>query len=305
MPCKYEFYVTKNGIIYQWHIDVDESQNQDRCAGVRYGATDHPFIYISNISSNPVHSSQGMFNLEKNTTLSSPYLRLWFRAVCLPLTMGIKIAGTALNFSESFHCNNKKIADTRAETQESDMSVSFLFEPFHRCAALHMSRLSTPYSIHFNLYKGVIKVAKKIPVYNLEHWSKCCLIQLVLRKGPQITDVHKDLFRYAVTNDGICDTYVYFTGIPQSLVLRDFSLFGLSEGFSIRKSNNTASFSIEYYFRELNKLERYAAKLDSMVGWCNDDMKCTVCTERKCYVIHSPDNFSWDEAYMACRLELI
>ena len=298
LPCKYEFYGHKNGF-YQWHLDVDESQSHDSCVSVRYGATDYPFLYISNISSNPIHSRQGMFTLEKNITLSSPYLQMWFRSVCLPLKIGVRITGTALASAESYHCNNKSIADTRAQTQERNTLVSFLFEPFHRCAALHMSRLSTQYYFNFNLYKGAFRVANG--VYTSERWSSCCFIQLVLRKGPERIE-HKDLFRFAVANDGICDTYVNYTGIPQSLVLRDFSLFGLSEGFSIRKSNSMASYSIEYYFRGLNKLESYTSKIGSMGGWCNDDMECTACTQRKCYVIYSPGNFSWDEADMTCRL---
>ncbi len=299
--CKYEFYAPKNSF-YKWHIDFDDNLIENRCFDVRYGATDYPLMDISDESIIPSGWNRRMVRLEKNTTLSSTYLGMSFLVFpepgCIPFRTGIRITGMALSFTELSRCNNESIhvSHTESKTHESDITVSFNFEPSHRCAALHLPRTSTQYFFNFNLHKGIIEVHNSI--YTLKVKSMCCFIHLVLWGSPGITEEHKDQFRYAVPRFDSRDyQFVVYRGIPQSLVLRDFSVLGRNDGFTIRKSIGQSSVSIEYHIRERNKLHRYT--MTGVVGSADDD--CTMCTTRKCYCIHPLNNISWNEADMVCR----
>ncbi len=305
VACMFGFYAPKNDI-YRWQIDVDDTTNvQESCLRVTFDATDYPLRYLWNVSGDPDQAPPGMFTLDKPTTLRSAYIRIRFRFVCYhfgPVRMGIRITGTGHNFTESSSCNNESLSYTKSPKEESDMLVSFKFEPFHRCAAFHLPSISTEYSFNFNFDKDLIKIQNTI--YPFESWGRCCFIHLVLRKGTPVTAKRKDSFRYSVTNDGTnvaCHTYVCYHGIPQSLVLRDFAVFHTSEAFSIGKSNGSSSFSIGYYLRERNKLEIHTRIFK--IGACHDaNVSCTVCTRRQCYTIYFSGTFSWNEADMTCRL---
>ncbi len=226
MLCKYKFYAPKNSF-YKWHVDFDDNPSQNRCLRVGYSATDYPLMDISNVSIIQSGWDKGMFRLEKNITLSSGNLGMSFQILpeptCIPFRTGIRITGMALSFTELSRCNNESIhvSYTESKTHESDITVSFNFEPSHRCAALTLSRMSTEYFFNFNLHKGITAVRNSI--YTLKVKNMCCFIHLLLRGSPGITEEHKDQFQYAVIRHGSRSyQFVFYSGIPQSLVLRDF-----------------------------------------------------------------------------------
>ncbi len=294
--CTAEFYALKNSFV-KWHIAIDDSQNHRGCLGVKLAATDYPLMYISQSSNDSILSSPRMFNLEESITLTSSYVHVTLLAKCIPLAMGFRITGTTSNVTASRVCNNETISQREVQSQTQGM-LSFVFEPFHTCATIYLSRLSTNYSFQFN-YQAV-----QITPYNNKRWVRCCYINVEFVESSALTaKLKQDQLLYAVTNGAPCDTHILYRGIPRSLRLRDLSINTISEAFSVWKHSTTSSFRIHYQFREKTKAELHASWFIDYDHWCPHG-GCNVCTRRKCYRVYgypSLHSFSWNDADMLCR----
>ncbi len=293
--CTANFYAPPYGL-NQWHITLDDKQTQHRCLKVKYAATDYPLMYVSQGLDDDGPPRPGVFVLKKSSSLISAYIHIQIHkmANCFPSTIGLTVTGIAQNFTQSFYCNNVNIS-YGGDQVEGPHEIFFIFEPFHPCAELHLPALPIRYAFMFNRYE-----LKNTP-YNFRR-GICCYVNLVLQGSPRVTGEFRNVLMFAITNDNQCESYIWYTGIPQSLVLRHFSNDISSEAFGIEKYADTPPFSVQYYFRGRTKLEKHTSIHTSKSDCLNG--ACALCTNRKCYNIYGynpPGNFSWNQADMICR----
>ncbi len=292
--CASNFYAHQNGL-YQWHIALDEKQKRHGCLKVKYAATDYPLMYVSRGLGDDGPLRTGVFVLEKSISLISAYVHMQIHKLdnCFPLTMGLKVTGIALN-TPPFYCSTANIS-YGGDSLEEPLEVFFMFKPFHPCAEVYFSALPIRYYFSFNRYE-----LKNTP-YNFRR-GRCCFVNLVLQERPTVKGELKNMLRYTVTNEKRCNSSIIYTGIPQSLVLRDFHSNTFSEAFEIAKWANTPSFSVQYYFRGRTKVQIHSSIYTSNYKCSNG--ACALCTSRKCYNIYgynSPGTFTWNQANMICR----
>ncbi len=294
--CASNFYAPQNGF-YQWHIALDDKQKQYDCLTVNYAATDYPLMYALQEPFDQRSPHGGMFVLDENRNLISAYVHMHILAKCFSDSFGtgLKLTGTALNLTTTLYCNNQN-ASYRLTQMETPAELSFIFKPFLRCADLHLSRLPINYFFMFNMYE-------LNDLYTFKMFGACCFINLVFQVRQRVAEGFQDKLKYAVKNEGKCDSFVRYDGIPQSLVLRHFSKPAFHEGFSIRKFASSSSYLIKYYYRERSQVQMHTYSYTRGHG-CLKGGSCTVCTSRKCYNIYgytSPGNFSWNQVNMICR----
>ncbi len=309
--CLLQLYSSRD-MMYKWELTrhIQPSDTGQPCPELRYDAIGHPVtLRLSSWSNIPdTHYS----NLEvNNTSMCGSNFFAWLQYDCFPtdtlymLNVTIcedKCSHVRLNQDDYSGIANSHRQDKHGgESRFTNSSFLTLFSPYHLCGSVTLPYTPQSYWFAFNY-----RINFDLPQGDVY----CCLTVVHIAAVTTDRSGMKDVLRRMILNSlsaGIpgCKGEIVYSGVPRSIILRNFIRGHRPEYFTLEKTSPETSYSMTYYMSWLQeKMLRSLADFTPSQNFEYDRSthRHTACSGRSCYKVGgSRVNTSWQSARALCQ----